>query len=76
MEADPSGEQTYLVGSQKSYGEPFMEYLEQREISWVACWYDDEWKPTLLETGFENPTNPGKFVLQALSTYSHSGDRP
>lgn len=67
METDPSGKQTYLVGSQKSYGEPFMEYLDQRGIGWVACWYDDEWKPAMFEAGFGQVTPFGEFTLQRLS---------
>lgn len=71
MEADPSGEQPYLVGSQKTYAEPFMEYLEQRGIGWVACWYDDEWKPAMFEAGFEKLTPFGEFVLGQLPNRLH-----
>jgi aryl-phospho-beta-D-glucosidase BglC (GH1 family) len=67
LESDPSGEQPYLVGSQKAYGEPLMEYLDQRGIGWVACWYDEEWKPAMFEKGIEQPTPFGQFVLQRLS---------
>lgn len=63
MESDPGGEQPYLVGSQKTYGEPFLNYLDQHEIGWVACWYDDEWKPAMFEKGFEKLTPFGEFVL-------------
>ena len=66
MESDPSGKQTYLVGSQKNYGEPFISYLDQHKIGWVACWYDDEWKPAMFEAGFDQLTPFGKFVLQQL----------
>ncbi len=37
-----SGKHPYLVGSQRIYGEPLIEYLNQHEIGRVACWYDDE----------------------------------
>ena len=66
METDPGGEQSYLVGSQKTYGEPFMEYLDQRGIGWVACWYDDDWKPSMFEKDFEQLTPFGEFVLEKL----------
>ncbi len=72
METDPGGEQPYLVGSQKSYGTPFMDYLDQRGIGWVACWYDDEWKPAMFEAGFEGLTPFGEFVLHRLSAPSRS----
>lgn len=67
MESDPSGKQPYLVGSQENYGEPFLAYLDQRGIGWVACWYDDEWKPAMFEKGFELSTPFGQFVLKTLS---------
>lgn len=67
MESDPSGAQGYLVGSQKTYGEPLLAYLDQGGIGWVACWYDDEWKPVMFEKGTEQPTPFGRFVLQKLS---------
>lgn len=67
MESDPSGKQLYLVGSQTTYGEPFLEYLDQHGIGWVACWYDDEWQPAMFEQAFKRPTPFGRFVLQRLS---------
>ena len=67
MEADPGGEQSYLVGSQKRYGEPLMAYLDLRGIGWVACWYDDEWKPAMFEGGIGQSTPFAIFVLQRLS---------
>lgn len=66
MESDPSGEQEYLVGSKKTYGEPLMEYLDQHGIGWVACWYDDEWKPAMFEKGLEKLTRFGEFVLCSM----------
>lgn len=67
MESDPSGKQPYLVGSQRAYGEPLLAYLDQHGIGWVACWYDDDWKPALFEKGIEEPTPLGQFVLQRLA---------
>lgn len=66
-ETDPSGEQPYLVDSQKTYAEPFMDYLAQRGTGWVACWYDDQWKPAMFAAGFEQLTPLGEFVLDRLS---------
>lgn len=72
MATDPSGEQSYLVGSQKAYGEPFVGYLDPRGISWVACWYDDEWKPAMFTEDFNELTPFGAFILQQLSAPSRS----
>ena len=70
METDPGGKQSYLVGNQKSYGAPFMDYLDQRGIGWVACWYDDEWKPAMFAEGFDELTPFAKFALDQLLAYS------
>jgi len=67
MESDPGGKQEYLVGSQKTYGEPLMKYLDQRGIGWVACWFDDEWKPAMFAEELDKLTPFGEFVLQRLS---------
>ena len=66
LDADPTGDQSYLVGNQKTYGEPLMDYLNQRGIGWVACWYDTEWKPNMFDDGFQYPTPYGSFIINAL----------
>ncbi|MEN6524249.1 MAG: glycoside hydrolase family 5 protein, partial [Anaerolineaceae bacterium] len=38
---------SYLSGDEESYGKPFLKYLDDRDIGWVACWYDDEWLPPM-----------------------------
>lgn len=67
-ESATSSDTAYLVGSQKAYGEPLIDYLTQRKISWVACWYDDEWLPTMFEKGIIQKTPWGEFVSQQLSS--------
>jgi aryl-phospho-beta-D-glucosidase BglC (GH1 family) len=61
---DPA--QSYLVGDQASYGEPFLRYLGDRSIGWVACWYDDEWLPPIFTQGRQGYTPYGKFILRQL----------
>ncbi len=58
----------YLVGSQKAYGEMLIDYLTQRNMSWVACWYDDEWLPPMFEKGMKQMTPWGRFVSQQFSS--------
>lgn len=58
--------QQYLVGDVNSFGEPFLEYLKEKGIGWVACWYDDGWEPPLFTNNFEDTTNYGKFVFSKL----------
>jgi hypothetical protein len=62
---DPS--QAYLVGDQIGYGDPFLKYLKEKNIGWVACWYDDEWEPPMFSEGRASYTQYGEFVLQQLN---------
>lgn len=57
---------TYLVGTQAKYGEPFLKYLDNKGIGWVACWYDDDWLPPMFKKGQFQPTQYGQFVLDHL----------
>lgn len=56
----------YLIGNRTNYGEPFLKYLAQKDVGWVACWYDDEWLPPMFENGQTQLTEYGKFVLENL----------
>jgi hypothetical protein len=59
---------SYLAGSRSGYGEPFLEYLDAHGIGWIACWYDDDWKPPMYTKGWNAPTEYGNFVLEELET--------
>lgn len=61
----------YLAGTAANYGEPFLAYLEEHGIGWVACWYDDDWKPPMFSEKWKIVTNYGAFVFERLN-----GDRP
>jgi endoglucanase len=66
LETAPGSETAYLVGSASSYGEPFLSYLNEHKIGWVACWYDDDWLPAMFQSGFSGLTDYGKFVKAKL----------
>jgi len=57
----------YLAGSVESYGEPLLSYLDEHDIGWVACWYDDEWLPPMFKDGLKSTTVYGQWVLGKLS---------
>ncbi len=59
-------EAPYLLGRAHDYGRRFMRYLDERDIGWVACWYDDEWLPSMFTSGWETTTTYGAFVLDLL----------
>lgn len=58
--------QSFLKGSKEEYGEPFIKYIEGKNIGWIACWYDDTWEPQMFNKNFKGYTNYGKFVLELL----------
>lgn len=66
MEDNGDPAQSYLVGSQAGYGDPFLGFLRERGIGWAACWYDDEWLPPMFTKGREELTPYGRFVLEQL----------
>ena len=70
MDQDTTGKQPYLVGSQETYGQPLIDYLGERGIGWVACWYDDEWLPTMFDNDFSESNSFGNFVLAILQQRS------
>jgi hypothetical protein len=61
-----STSQKYLIGDEASFGGPFLKYLEERNIGWIACWYDDGWEPPIFTKDFKDKTNYGKFVFSKL----------
>lgn len=59
-------DQTYLVGNSESYGEPLIQFMEEHNIGWTACWYDDGWEPPMFFKGMQEKTAWGKFVMEQL----------
>lgn len=66
MEKNGNSAQSYLVGDQTTYGDPFLSYLSNRNIGWVACWYDDQWFPPIFTEGRKGYTGYGEFVMRQL----------
>jgi len=64
----------YLIGSESSYGQPFMEYLDARGIGWVGCWYDDNWIPNMFTRDWKAYTLNGNFILRELENRSTTQD--
>lgn len=63
---DLQTQQEYLEGSVEGYGAPFLDYLDERGIGWVAAWYDDEWEAPMFTPGWDALTRYGEFVLERL----------
>ena len=59
--------QNYLVGERENYGMPMLKLMERKGISWVACWYDDNWEPAMFFESNNEKTNWGELILGYLS---------
>ncbi|MBF7073856.1 glycoside hydrolase family 5 protein [Glaciecola sp. MH2013] len=49
-----------------SYGPMIIEYMNERNISWVAWCFDPDWSPTMIKNWDFEPTQQGAFFKQAL----------
>ncbi|RSK25450.1 glycoside hydrolase family 5 protein [Bacillus sp. HMF5848] len=58
--------QTYLIGSTEEFGAPFLDFMNEHNIGWVACWYDDTWEPPMFEKNFKATNEFGEFILSTL----------
>jgi endoglucanase len=56
----------YLVGSADGYGRRLAEYADAHDVGWVACWWDETWRPAML--GPDGPTEWGRFALDLLGS--------
>jgi len=56
----------YLAGSQETYGEPLLAYLNELGAGWVACWYDDKWLPPMFTNWHGAMTEYGQWVIEEL----------
>ena len=71
---DISGDQSWLNESNYHGGQPyrtaFIEYTENKEISWVATVFSSQWVPQLVMNRQFNPTEVGRFFHDQLSSYN------
>lgn len=58
--------QGYLIGSREDFGEPLYNFMNEHEVGWIACWYDDTWEPPMFFSNKEELTDWGKFVMEIL----------
>jgi aryl-phospho-beta-D-glucosidase BglC (GH1 family) len=57
----------YLKGNSEDYGEPLVKYLQEHNIGWIACWYDNKWEPKIFKEDFNHLTNYGAFIINHLN---------
>ena len=54
------------VKNDGSYGPQIVEFMEQRNISWVVWVFDPNWSPTMISDWQFTPTEQGQFFKQQL----------
>lgn len=59
--------QSYLYGSEKSYGRPLTEFMNENGIGWVGAWYDDKWELVMFSDESGSLTKWGKFIVDLLA---------
>lgn len=67
IDSDITAEQSYLRGNKETFGEPFVNYLSEHKIGWVACWYDDDWEPPVFSDENNSLTKWGEFLKDVLA---------
>ncbi len=66
IDEDQDTDQLYLVGNADNYGKTFLKFLEERNIGWIACWYDNKWEPNIFKEDFKSLTKYGKYIKKKL----------
>lgn len=54
-------------GTREEFGEPLLDYLDEREMSWAAYIWHPFAEPPMLELDWETPTEFGQFVRARLA---------
>jgi hypothetical protein len=62
-------------GSQASYGDPFVAWMEANDLGSLAWMYHHEWNPSLIQTN-GNPTIYGAFVKGYLASPTNTVGKP
>lgn len=64
-----NSEDKNLDGTIEDFGQPFLDYLEQKQFSWTAWVWSKDWKPPMLINWNYQTTEFGEFVKEALEKY-------
>jgi endoglucanase len=53
-------------GTRENFGEPFLRYMEDKNISWIAWCFHPVWQPNMITNWEFELTEEGRLVKQAL----------
>lgn len=65
VKADGKGAHIPVIND-GSYGPQIIEYMNERNISWVAWVFDPDWSPTMISDWDFTPTQQGTFFKQEM----------
>lgn len=63
----PTDPGEHYYGTREEFGQSFLRYMEEKNISWVAWCFHPTWQPTMITNWDFEPTEEGKLVKQALT---------
>lgn len=58
--------QLFLIGTRNNFGEPMIKFMKEKQIGWIACWYDDSWEPPMFFHNTDKKTDWGNFISGKL----------
>ena len=56
----------HYYGTREEFGEPFLQYMEDKNLSWIAWCFHPVWKPNMIKNWNFELTEEGGLVKQAL----------
>ncbi len=66
----------HFKGTEESFGRPFLKFMEDRQLHWIAwCWHNT-WTPAMLENDWHTPTDYGRFIKRSLEDLNLQAIRP
>lgn len=64
------GSNEHFRGTTEGYGIPFLNFMDQHDLSWTAWCYHPSWTPVMIKHDWTTPTVMGAFVKGALDDAS------
>jgi len=56
----------HYYGTRENFGEPFLQYMEDKNLSWIAWCFHPIWQPNMITNWKFELTEEGRLVKQAL----------
>jgi len=66
----PTRPTEHYYGTRENFGEPFLTYMEDKNLSWIAWCFHPTWQPNMIRNWNFELTEEGMLVKQALGANS------